>query len=50
MESYDAFVSSLNHWRDYMRRKDIEEFETYRHEVLRNEKNLGLHVQTEEEK
>lgn len=38
MESYDAFVSSLNRWRDYMRRTDIEEFEKYRHEVLRNEK------------
>lgn len=49
MESYDAFVSSLNRWRDYMRGTGIEEFETYRHKVLRDEKNLGLHVKTEEE-
>lgn len=50
MESFDSIVSVLRRWKDYMRRTDIEEFETYRHEVLRNEKNLGLHVQTEEEK
>ena len=33
-----------------MRRMDIEEFEIYRHKELRNEKDLGLNVQTEEEK
>nr|DAV13755.1 MAG TPA: hypothetical protein [Caudoviricetes sp.] len=50
MESYDAIVSVLRRWKDYMRRTDIEEFETYRHKELRNGKDLGLHVQTEEEK
>ena len=51
MESYDAAVGILNRWSNYMRGiKDIEEFEIYRHKELRNEKNLGLHVQTEEEK
>lgn len=50
MESYDAIVSVLRRWKDYMRRTDIEEFETYRHKELRNRKDLGLHVQTEEEK
>lgn len=50
MESFDAIVSVLRRWDIYMRRTDIEEFETYRHKELRNEKNLGLHVQTEEEK
>nr|DAR04242.1 MAG TPA: hypothetical protein [Caudoviricetes sp.] len=50
MESFDAVVGVLDSWSYYPRRIDIEEFETYRHEVLRNEKNLGLHVQTEEEK
>lgn len=50
MESFDTIVSAFGRWSDYMRRRDIEEFETYRHKVLRDEKNLGLHVQTEEEK
>lgn len=50
MESFDAIVSVLRRWKDYMGGTDIEEFETYRHKELRNEKTLGLHGQTEEEK
>lgn len=50
MESFDVVVGFLNSWSYYMRRIDIEEFETYRHKELRDEKNLGLYVQTEEEK
>jgi hypothetical protein len=50
MESFDSIASVLRFLHNYMRRTDIEEFETYRHKELRNEKNLGLHVQTEEEK
>lgn len=49
MESFDAVVGVLDCWSYYPRRIDIEEFETYRHKELENE-NLGLHVQTEEEK
>jgi hypothetical protein len=49
MESFDAIASVLRRLKNYMK-TDIEEFETYRHKELRNEKNLGLHVQTEEEK
>ena len=50
MESFDAFVSALRRWKDYMKIADIEEFETYRHKELRNNKDLGLNVQTEEAK
>lgn len=50
MESFDAVVGILDSWSYYPRRIDIEEFETYRHKELRDEKNLGLYVQTEEEK
>ena len=49
MESFDSVVGVLGRWSDYMRIIDIEEFETYRHKELRNEKELGLNVQTEEE-
>lgn len=50
MESFDTIVSIFGRWSDYPKRTDIEEFEIYRHKVLRDEKNLGLHVKTEEEK
>lgn len=49
MESFDVIASVLRRLKNYMK-TDIEEFETYRHEQLRNRKDLGLHVQTEEEK
>ena len=47
MESFDSVVGVLGRWSNYMGRKGIEEFEIYRHEQLRNEENLGLHIQTE---
>nr|DAE56976.1 MAG TPA: acetylcholinesterase [Caudoviricetes sp.] len=50
MESFDTIASVFGRWSDYMRRMDIEEFETYRHKELRNNKDLGLNVQTEEAK
>ena len=50
MASYDAIVRVVRRGKYYMRRTYIEEFETYRHKELRNGKDLGLHVQTEEEK
>lgn len=48
MESFDAVVGVLGRWSDYVRIIDIEEFEIYRHKELRNKKDLGLNVQTEE--
>jgi hypothetical protein len=50
MESFDTIVSAFGRWSNYPRRRDIEEFEIYCHKVLRDEKKLGSHVQTEEEK
>lgn len=49
MESFDVIASVLRRLKNYMK-TDIGEFETYRHKKLRNNKDLGLNVQTEEAK